>query len=128
MTKRIFIEDYNRMNASYKLALYNTSKNEKEKSVGYYNELVASYAAFSQKYQSYRPHVLANDSGFEADLRKAGDIIKAVEPKLSAGDLKAAHYALEGFRPIFQEIFKRNGFSLLAITLVDFHDPMEKLF
>ena len=27
--------------------------------------------------------------------------------------------------PIFQDILKRNNFSLLAISLVDFHDVME---
>jgi hypothetical protein len=26
---------------------------------------------------------------------------------------------------MFQDIFKRNGFSMLAVALVDFHDAME---
>jgi soluble cytochrome b562 len=41
------------------------------------------------------------------------------------GDLQQAHLALEGVRPVFQEVFKRNGFSMLSVTLVDFHDAME---
>ena len=28
-------------------------------------------------------------------------------------------------RPVFQDVFKRNGFSMLAVALVDFHDAME---
>jgi type IV secretory pathway VirJ component len=41
------------------------------------------------------------------------------------GDLHAAHLDLEKVRPVFQEMFKRNGFSMLSIALVDFHDAME---
>ena len=37
------------------------------------------------------------------------------------------HKELEGVRPIFQDILKRNGFSMLAVYLVDFHDAMEKV-
>jgi hypothetical protein len=42
-----------------------------------------------------------------------------------SGDLALAHKQLETVRPAFQEIFKRNGFSMLSISLVDFHDAME---
>ena len=41
------------------------------------------------------------------------------------GDLHEAHLELEKVRPVFQEMFKRNGFSLLSVALVDFHDAME---
>lgn len=41
------------------------------------------------------------------------------------GDLTLAHKQLEAVRPTFQDIFKRNGFSMLSITLVGFHDARE---
>ena len=44
-----------------------------------------------------------------------------------AGNLQQAHVALEAARPVLQGILKRNDFSLLAVALVDFHDPMEAL-
>ena len=37
-------------------------------------------------------------------------------------------YKVNGFeKTIFQEILKRNGFSMLQVYLVDFHDAMEKI-
>jgi len=39
--------------------------------------------------------------------------------------LQQAHLDLEKVRPVFQELFKRNGFSMLSVALVDFHDTME---
>ena len=41
------------------------------------------------------------------------------------GDLPTTHKQLEEIRTIEQEMFKRNGFSMLAVALVDFHDIME---
>ena len=48
-----------------------------------------------------------------------------VEGLVRTGDLHSAHLDLEKIRPVFQDMFKRNGFSMLAIALVDFHDAME---
>ena len=45
--------------------------------------------------------------------------------KILSGDLKSAHLDLEQVRPVFQNILKRNAFSMLAVSLVDFHDAME---
>ena len=54
-------------------------------------------------------------------------IISGVKELVYRGDLKAAHLGLEEVRPVFQEMFKRNGFSMLSVALVDFHDDMERL-
>jgi 2-oxo-4-hydroxy-4-carboxy--5-ureidoimidazoline (OHCU) decarboxylase len=48
-----------------------------------------------------------------------------VNSLVRTGDLHQAHLDLEKVRPVFQEMFKRNGFSMLAVALVDFHDAME---
>ena len=52
-------------------------------------------------------------------------MVAEVEPLVRTGDLHQAHLDLEKVRPVFQDMFKRNGFSLLAVALVDFHDAME---
>jgi len=49
----------------------------------------------------------------------------SVKEAVKSGDLKQAHLDLEKIRPVFQEQFKRNGFSMLSVALVDFHDAME---
>ncbi|MCB0214408.1 MAG: hypothetical protein KDJ52_34025, partial [Anaerolineae bacterium] len=73
----------------------------------------------------YQPYALRGDDRFETDLENVAQIMAGVDENVYNGDLQKAHIALEGVRPVFQDIFKRNGFSMLAVALVDFHDVME---
>jgi hypothetical protein len=68
---------------------------------------------------------LRSDSQLTADLEKVKGMMMAVKEAVKTGDLQQAHLDLEKVRPVFQEIFKRNGFSMLSVALVDFHDAME---
>jgi hypothetical protein len=68
---------------------------------------------------------LRNDAQFSADLVQVKDMMLAVKEGVKTGDLQQAHLDLEKVRPVFQQLFKRNGFSMLAVALVDFHDSME---
>jgi hypothetical protein len=52
-------------------------------------------------------------------------IFADVNTRVRSGDLHLAHLDLEKARPVFQNMFKRNGLSMLAVALVDFHDAME---
>ena len=54
-------------------------------------------------------------------------IFKEVNDDVRSGDLHQAQLDLEKVRPVFQEMFKRNGFSMLSVSLVDFHDAMERM-
>ncbi|MEI7890576.1 MAG: DUF2892 domain-containing protein [bacterium] len=126
-TKKIFVEDFNAMNASYKQTLFETGQEKRAESVKNYDDLISSYAKFQAKYAKYRPFAFKKDGNFENDLNAVRDIIAKVDGDVRTGSLKDAHLALEKVRPITQEMFKRNGFSMLAITLVDFHDSMEKV-
>lgn len=126
-SRKIFLDDYTQMNASYKQALFYTGQEKREEALNNYNDLVVRYALFEKKYTRYHPFVLHADAQFNSDVMKAGGIIVAAKEGVYTGDLKGAHGTLEGVRPIFQDILKRNGFSMLAITLVDFHDAMEKI-
>ena len=127
ITRKQFLENYNAMNSNYKQALFQTGQKNREEALKYYTQLQSTYADFSSMYAIYRPYALWNDTQFSADLAKVDGIIKEAEPLVKNGDLTQAHVQLEQVRPIFQEMFKRNGFSLLAMNLVDFHDVMEKL-
>jgi len=126
-TKKIFVEDFNAMNADYKQTLFLTGQEKRKESVENYDKLVRSYAIFENKYLSYRPYSLRGDASFDADLKKIKGIIANAKDGVYGGDLKAMHLEFEKVRPITQDIFKRNGFSMLAIVLVDFHDSMEKV-
>jgi hypothetical protein len=126
-TKKFFLEDYNNMNQYYKQTLFYTGQNKRLEALDNYNKLVSQYSVFKDKYIGYHPYVVSGDKEFNNDLIKVSDIITSLNDKVNTGDLKSAHTDFEQIRPIFQELLKRNGFSMLAITLVDFHDAMEKI-
>ena len=124
-TKKIFLEDFNATNNFYKQTLFHTGKSDRTQAVRDYESLMREYGRFREKYLAYRPNALRTDGQFDADLARVGDIFATARADVTTGDLPRAHLALEQARPILQGILKRNGFSLLAVALVDFHDAME---
>ncbi|NCN99724.1 DUF2892 domain-containing protein [Candidatus Falkowbacteria bacterium] len=126
-TKKLFLEDYNVMNNYYKQTLFNTGQDNRLESIANYDKLVIEYRNFTDKYSNYHPQVIAKDKNFNSDLVKVKNIIAGLKNEVYVGDLKDSHLSFEEIRPIFQDILKRNGFSMLAVYLVDFHDSMEKV-
>ena len=124
-TRKFFLEDFNAMNNFYKQTLFLTGKNEREKAVANYENLLIAYRRFQEKYSAYRPFALKGDDKFAPDLARVAGMLARANALVRTGDLHQAHLDLEQIRPVFQEMFKRNGFSLLAVALVDFHDAME---
>ena len=124
-TRKLFLEDFNAMNNYYKQTLFLTGKNEREKAVANYESLLPAYKQFREKYSEYRPYALKGDSQLSSDFARVSEMFTGVNDLVRTGDLHQAHLALEKVRPVFQEMFKRNGFSMLAVALVDFHDAME---
>ena len=124
-TRKLFIEDFNVMNNFYKQTLFLTGKNEREKAIANYENLIPSFQKFQEKYTTYHPYALKGDTKLGPDLVQVAGMISGVNDLVRTGDLHEAHLALEKVRPVFQDIFKRNGFSMLAVALVDFHDEME---
>jgi hypothetical protein len=125
MTRKLFLEDFNAMNDHYKQTLFLTGKNERAKATEKYDLLLPAFARFQAKYSAYRPYALKNDTQLSADLLAVQGMLQGVNEQVRTGDLQQAHLALEKVRPVFQQVFKRNGFSMLAVALVDFHDDME---
>ena len=125
MTRKLFLEDFNAMNDHYKQTLFLTGKNERAKANEKYDLLLPAFARFRAKYSAYRPYDLRNDTQLSADLVAVQGMLQGVNEQVRTGDLQQAHLALEKVRPVFQQMFKRNGFSMLSVALVDFHDDME---
>jgi hypothetical protein len=124
-TRKIFLEDYNRMNNYYKQTLFNTGQDKRPESIDNYEKLAIEYKKFDDKYSAYHPYAIKGDSKFNSDLNDVAQKIVSAKDKVYNGDLPALHKDFELIRPIFQEMLKRNGFSMLAVSLVDFHDSME---
>ena len=125
MTRKLFLEDFNAMNDHYKQTLFLTGKNERAKANEKYDLLLPAFVRFQAKYSAYRPYALKNDTQLSADLLAVQGMLQGVNEQVRTGDLQQAHLALEKVRPVFQQVFKRNGFSMLSVALVDFHDDME---
>lgn len=124
-SRKFFLDDFNEMNNYYKQTLFLTGQQDRAKAAENYERLIVEYAAFQTKYSSYHPYALKGDAQFNSDLQQVQAVISGVADQINSGDLSQAHAALEQVRPVFQDIFKRNNFSLLAVALVDFHDAME---
>ena len=124
-SRKLFLEDFNAMNNFYKQTLFLTGKNEREKALANYELLLPAYQQFQAKYTRYQPYALKGDTQLPADMARVASMLTDVNTLVRTGDLHQAHQVLEKVRPVFQEIFKRNGFSMLAVALVDFHDAME---
>jgi hypothetical protein len=124
-TRKFFLEDFNAMNHFYKQTLFLTGKAQREDAIANFDKLQPAFAAFTSKYTAYRPYDLKGDVALADDFASVGKVLSDVEPLVRSGDLHQAHLDLEKVRPIFQNMFKRNGFSMLSIALVDFHDAME---
>lgn len=126
-SKKFFLEDFAQMNNNYKQLLFNSGKEKRAESISYYEKFIPAYSEFQEKYTNYKPYVLKNDKKLNDDLENISMIMTELKDAVYSGDLLATHKKLEEVRPIFQDILKRNGFSMLAITLVDFHDIMETI-
>lgn len=126
-TRKLFLEDFNAMNEHYKQALFLSGKGDREGAVRNLDELEPAFEAFSEKYSNFRPYALKGDGELSSDFVSVGQILTAADPMVRSGDLHEAHLALEKVRPVFQNMFKRNGFSMLSVALVDFHDAMETI-
>jgi hypothetical protein len=124
-SRKLFLEDFNAMNGFYKQTLFLTGKGERDKANAQYALLVPALEVFASKYTHYQPFALRGDTQWVADLDRVRRMVGDVARLVKTGDLQTAHLALEQVRPVFQDVFKRNGFSLLAVALVDFHDAME---
>lgn len=124
-TKKIFIEDFSVMNNVYKQTLYNTGQNNREASVANYEKLLIELPKFQAKYQNYKPYAIKGDAKFNSDIAGVVNDVQGIKEEIYSGDLLALHLKLEGIKNVFQDILKRNNFSLLGISMLDFHDAME---
>ena len=126
-TKKMFLEDFNAMNNYYKQTLYLTGQGNRDGAIRNYDLLVGQYDSFYDKYTTYHPYSISSDLQLNTDLANVKQTIAALREGVYTGDLAETHTRFEAVRPIFQDILKRNNFSLLSVALVDFHDAMEEV-
>jgi uncharacterized protein YneF (UPF0154 family) len=122
-----FLKDFNMMNSHYKQALFQTGQGNREIAMLEYTAFMSSLSDFQTRYRDDRPRALQGDTMFNTDMEKALQTAADAKTDVEQGDLSRAHTTLEGVRPIFNELLRRNGLSSLSVSLVDFHDSMERV-
>lgn len=124
-TKKIFLEDFGRVNNYYKQTLFFTGQNKLAEAKDNYDKLKTELNWFTEKYNSYKPYAIKNDLNLNTDLQTVSKIVEDQNVLIGGNNLSDSHVQLEKIRPILQDILKRNNFSPLAVALIDFHDAME---
>jgi len=125
LTKKAFLNDYNRINNTYKQVLFQTGQGDLTEAQKELTAWQTQWFEFKHKYSAYRPWSIAFDKQFSADLETVSNLQIQSAHFINANNLSDAHLILEHVRPIFNDMLKRNSFSLFAVALVDFHDSME---
>lgn len=120
-----FLSDFNAMNAHYKQALFQTGQANRETALFEYEQFISSINDFYTKYEKNRPGAMNDDIAFNTDIERVKALSLDARYEVTEGNLSVAHTKLEAVRPIFNELMRRNGMSMLSVALVDFHDSME---
>ena len=125
-TMNEYLRDYAVFNDSFKKALYSTGQNDVE-APNLLRELNRQFFVFKEEYAGYLPLRLRLGDGYERLINMVGLDISAALTLSSDNRNDEAHKKLEQVREKLNTFFKSVNISSFSISLVDFHDQMEKL-
>lgn len=125
-TMNEYLRDYAVFNDSFKKALYSTGQNDVE-APNLLRELNRQFFVFKEEYAGYLPLRLRLGDGYERLINMVGLDISSALTLSSDNRNDEAHKKLEQVREKLNTFFKSVNISSFSISLVDFHDQMEKL-
>ncbi len=110
----------------YKKALALTSKVEnKEKAIGVVKKYIDAWHQLAASYEQDVPQPFAWMSDFKIQINKPTAVGREALTLLEAGEVHAAHSALEEVRYQLWEMRVKSGISSLNDKVNDFHEAME---
>jgi ABC-type Na+ efflux pump permease subunit len=107
MTKSIFIEDLESVNASYNLALHSVDQSQKDDIEAAYLNLESAFAAFSKKYDKYKPLTIKFDGNFAVEMNNISTAISGSKEDLLKGNLTSGRDRLKKAKPDLQRMLNR---------------------
>jgi len=110
LTKNIFLEDLGRVNESYTLALASTSQGDTKDATMQYEKLESAFAAFQDKYSSYRPLTVKFDGNFTFQMNNISAAISGSKEDILQGNLTYGHETLMNAGPIIEKMRDRRTF------------------
>ena len=79
-SRKLFLEDFNAMNAHYKQALFLTGKGDRQGAVSNLDDLLPAFEAFWTKYGNYRPYALKGDAELASNFITVRQILLRPTP------------------------------------------------
>ena len=101
ITKNIFIDDLQRVNESYAMALKSTSEGSENSSMNI-DMLETTFADFTEKYSRYRPPTVKLDENFTSQANEVSLAISASKEDILKGDIATGHEELKRAGPIIR--------------------------
>ena len=107
LTKNIFLEDLGSVNESYNQALHSQAQGGRENATMQYGKLESAFAAFSKKYNKYRPLTIKFDGNFTLEMNNISAAISGSKEDILQGNLTRGQEELKKAEPDIQKMLDR---------------------
>lgn len=113
--------------AAYRKALFQTNRNDAEKSAEANDSFIRQWQQIRQAYGSNPPQIFSSDLKWEATLSAVEEIARNSADQITQGKLAEAHDTLEAIRDELTELRKRNSVIVFSDHINNYHSVMEAL-
>lgn len=113
--------------ATYRVALFETNKNNQEKSEESIKTFQKRWQKISTTYSQLPPETYQSDSSFSQALENISHIAQKSGEQIAAGQLAEAHETLEAIRDELSELRRRNSVIAFSDHINNYHAVMEHL-
>lgn len=122
-----FSADVEKAYAAYRTALFQTNKQDAEKSAAANEMFIQQWQKISQTYGNEPPEVFRGDLKWESTFATIAEIAQQSGELIREGNLAEAHEMLEAVRDELSDLRKRNSVIVFSDHINNYHEAMEGL-
>jgi hypothetical protein len=111
LTRSMLVQDLQSFQEPYSQTMSALEKGEKPEALASWEKMNSSFAAFEDKYSTYRPVAVRFDGQFSGDLQNITALLQGSKEEISQGNLRQAERDLQQARVIIGDMKARNGLS-----------------
>ncbi len=111
--------------AGYRVALFQTNKNDKAATLDALKGLTAQWSALTQKWSASPPPQYADDAKYPDTLKSVAAVIAQATAEADKGELAKSHETLEKIRDDLAALRERNGVVVFSDRMNAYHTKME---
>jgi len=120
-----FTQDLTAAYANYRTALFQTNKNDQEKSLKSTTAFHEQWQALMTQYADAPPEVFAADPQWKSSLETIEQTVVASLEEIKAGQIAEAHETLEAVRDELGDVRRRNSVIMFSDHINTYHEVME---